>query len=57
MWSEIGGAVLAIAPAFTAIAACYAAYIGYRGLTKWQAETLGKQRVELAENVLSGPKT
>jgi hypothetical protein len=29
------------------------AYIGYRGLTKWREERIGKRRVELAEDVLA----
>lgn len=51
-WAEIGEITKAIAPVFTAGAACAGAYIGYRGLEKWRAETIGKRRHELAEQAL-----
>jgi hypothetical protein len=53
MLAEIAEFIKAVAPVFTAGAACVATYIGYKGLTKWQAEMLGKRRTELAEDVLS----
>lgn len=43
----------AVAPAFTAGAACFGAFIAYRGLTEWHDETVGKRRIELAEEVLA----
>lgn len=52
-WSDIGEIIKAVAPVFTASAACFGAYIGYHGLTKWHTETVGKRRVELAESVLA----
>jgi hypothetical protein len=36
-WSEIGEFIKAVAPIFTAGAACTAAWIGWRGLEKWPA--------------------
>ena len=38
---------------FTASAACFGAYLGYRGLEKWRVETVGKRKIELAERVLT----
>ena len=52
-WETFGNVIKAVAPVFTAGAACSGAYIAYRGLTKWHAETLGKRRIELAEEVLA----
>ena len=52
-WEVVGEMIKAVAPVFTAGAACSGAYIAYRGLTKWHAETVGKRRVELAEDVLA----
>ncbi len=52
-WSEIGEIIKAVAPVFTAGAACTGVWIGWRGLTKWRAETIGKRRTELAEMVLA----
>lgn len=54
MWTEAGEIIKAVAPIFTASAAVAATVIGYKGLTKWQTELLGKRKVELAEEVLSG---
>jgi hypothetical protein len=53
-WQAIGDVIKAIAPVFTAGAACAGACIAYLGLTKWRAEVLGKRRADLAEEVLSG---
>lgn len=52
-WSDIGEIVKAIAPMFTAVAACTAAWIGLRGLEKWRSETLGKRKAEIAEATLA----
>jgi hypothetical protein len=52
-WVAVGGVIKAVAPVFTAGAACFGVYIGYRGLERWRAETIGKRRVELAEEVLA----
>ncbi len=54
MWTEAGEIIKAVAPVFTASAAVAAVLIGYKGLTKWQVEMLGKRKSELAEEVLSG---
>lgn len=50
--SEIGEFTKAVAPMFTACAACVGAWIAWRGLSKWHAETVGKRRAELAEQTL-----
>jgi hypothetical protein len=52
-WSEIGEIIKAIAPVFTAGAACTAAWIGWRGLEKWRSETLGKRQADIAEATLA----
>jgi hypothetical protein len=52
-WTEIGEIIKAIAPVFTAGAACTAAWIGWRGLGKWRSETLGKRQAEIAEATLA----
>jgi hypothetical protein len=52
-WSEIGEVIKAVAPVFTAGAACTAAWIGWRGLEKWRSETLGKRQAEIAEATLA----
>jgi hypothetical protein len=52
-WADVAEVIKAVAPVFTAGAACSGAYIGYRGLTKWHDETVGKRRIELAEEVLA----
>jgi hypothetical protein len=52
-WSDIGEFTKAVAPVFTAAAACTGAWIGWRGLTKWRAETIGKRKAELAEDVIA----
>jgi hypothetical protein len=41
----VGEVIRAVAPVFTAGAACFGAYIGYRGLEKWRAETIGKRKL------------
>ena len=50
-WADLGEFVKAVAPAFTAGAACFAAWIAYKGLTRWQTEVLGRRRM-----ALFGPK-
>jgi hypothetical protein len=52
-WVTVGEVIKAVAPVFTAGAACSGAYVAYRGLTRWREETIGKRRVELAEEVLA----
>ncbi|MDR3558289.1 MAG: hypothetical protein P4L61_02030 [Candidatus Pacebacteria bacterium] len=52
-WGEIGEMTRAIGPAVTAGAACAGALIAYRGLEKWRHETIGRKRIELAEDVLA----
>jgi hypothetical protein len=52
-WSEVGEIVKAVAPIFTAGAACTGAWIGWRGLEKWRSETLGKRQAEIAEGTLA----
>jgi hypothetical protein len=36
-----------------ALAAAFAAYQGYRSLSAWRGETIGRKRIELAEQVLT----
>ncbi len=52
-WADLGEFIKAVARVFTAGAACFAAWIAYKGLTRWQTEVLGRRRMELAEDVLS----
>lgn len=52
-WTLLGDVVKVLAPVATAGAAWFAAVIAYRGLNKWRAETIGKRRAELAEEVLA----
>ena len=52
-FETVGNVIKVVAPVFTAAAACSGAYIAYRGLTKWHQETIGKRRIELAEEVLA----
>jgi hypothetical protein len=52
-WSYIGELTKDVAPVFTAAAAWFAAWTAWRGLNKWRAETIGKQKAELAEEVLA----
>jgi hypothetical protein len=51
--ADVGEMVKVLGSAATAGAACYAAYIASRGLEKWRAETIGKRKAELAEDVLA----
>ena len=52
-WASVGEVVKVLAPVATAGAAWFAAIIAYRGLNKWRAETIGKRKAELAEDVLA----
>ena len=52
-WADVGEVIKAVAPVFTAGAACTGAWIAYRGLEKWRAETIGKRKAELAEQALA----
>lgn len=52
-WAGIGEAIKAVAPVFTAGAACVGAGIAYKGLQKWRHETVGRRRIELAEDVIA----
>ena len=53
LWGEFGEVVKAVSPVFTAAAACFGAYIGWKGLERWRVETAGRKRMELAEEVLA----
>jgi hypothetical protein len=53
-WVDIGEALKAIGAVLTGCAALWGAFIAFRGLTKWQDETLGKRKTEVAGQVLSG---
>jgi hypothetical protein len=50
---EIAELVKAMSSIVTACAACFGAYIAYKGLTKWQIENIGKKKVDLAEELLA----
>jgi len=52
-WSDVGEVIKAVAPIFTAGAACSGALIAYKGLERWKRETVGRRRIELAEEVLA----
>jgi hypothetical protein len=52
-WSDIGEFIKAVAPIFTAGAACCATWIGWHGLEKWRSEVLGKRKAEIAEATLA----
>jgi hypothetical protein len=52
-WTEIGEFIKATAPAITAGAAVVGAFVGWSGLEKWQAESLGKRQAEIAEATLA----
>ena len=53
-WSEIGEIIKAVAPVFTAGAAVGGVIIAASGLNQWKKVTIGKRRIELAEEVLAG---
>ena len=53
MWTELGEIIKAVAPAITATAAAIGAYVGVKGINKWQAEAIGKKKIDLAEDVLA----
>ena len=52
-WTDLGEIIKVMAPIFTASAACFGVWLGWKGLSKWHTETVGKRRVELAEAVLA----
>ncbi len=52
-WKEVGETIKAVAPVFTAAAACYGAWIATQGLHKWRSETRGKRKAEIAEATLA----
>ena len=52
-WSDIGELIKDLAPFFTAGAAWFAAWTAWRGLNRWRAETIGKRKAEIAEEVLA----
>jgi hypothetical protein len=52
-WSALGEIVKVLGSVATAGAAWFAATVAYRGLNKWRAETVGKRKAELAEDVLA----
>jgi hypothetical protein len=52
-WADIGEILKVAGAVATGIAACVGAYVAFRGLRKWQEETIGKRRAEVAEQVLS----
>jgi hypothetical protein len=53
-WADVGEVFKAIGAIATGGAALWGALIAFRGLSKWQDETLGKRKTEIAEQVLSG---
>jgi hypothetical protein len=53
MGADVGEIIKALSAVATAGAAWFAAYTAYRGLEKWRAETIGKRKAELAEEVLA----
>jgi hypothetical protein len=52
-WTDIGEILKIAGGVATGSAACVGAYVAFRGLRKWQEETIGKRRAEVAEEVLS----
>ncbi len=52
-WAVFGEVVKVLGSVATAGAAWFAATIAYRGLNKWRAETIGKRKAELAEEVIA----
>jgi hypothetical protein len=52
-WVEAGEIAKAIAPMFTAGAACFGAWIAWHGLEKWRIEMVGKRKADLAEQALT----
>lgn len=54
-WADIALTwLVAKAPIATGFAALVAATVAVRGYHKWQAETIGKRKIELAEEILAG---
>jgi hypothetical protein len=52
-WVSVGEVLKVLGPIATAGAAWFAANVARRGLNRWQAETIGKRKAELAEEVLA----
>jgi hypothetical protein len=52
-WPSVAEVVKVLGSVATAGAAWFAAVIAYRGLSKWRAETIGKRKAELAEDVIA----
>jgi hypothetical protein len=52
-WPTIGEIVKVIGAVATAGAAWFAAVMAYRGLSRWQAETIGKHRHDVASTTLA----
>jgi len=52
-WTDVGEILRIAGAVATGGAACVGAYVAIRGLRKWQEETVGKRRAEIAEEVLS----
>lgn len=52
-WTDIGEILKVAGAVATGGAACVGAYVAFRGLRKWQEETIGKRRAEIAEEALS----
>src|ERR1700704_2881126 len=52
-WADVGEVVKMLGATATAGAAWFAAYTAFQGLEKWRAETTGKRKAELAEDVLA----
>ena len=52
-WQAIGETARVLGAVATGGAACFAAFIAYRGLEKWRTETIGKRRYDVAVATLS----
>jgi hypothetical protein len=52
-WTDIGEILKVAGAVATGGAACVGAYVSFRGLRKWQEETIGKRRAEVAEETLT----
>jgi hypothetical protein len=52
-WTDLGEILKVAGAVATGGAACIGAYVAFRGLRKWQEETIGKRRAEVAEETLT----
>jgi hypothetical protein len=52
-WTDIAEILKVVGAVATGGAACVGAYVAFRGLRKWQEETIGKRRAEVAEETLT----